>query len=194
METYYLKKNGIVKVKQSEKGAHIKPLNGYPEYMVILDLDKNNIWVKDEDGKRMKWYKRKYGEPVVKLINRDGTIAEKYMSEVEKENFEVINGPPKTKQRLTKNQTDILNAQMKKIEQYYLNNKVIYNARVPFVDFSKPYLQLDAETEERIEDAKYMTRYYDICYRLSTGKIQYDDLTIWEQDLCANRGVRNEDY
>ena len=71
-------------------------------------------------------------------------------------------------------------------------NKIIEYATPPFVDFNKlatKKVRFPEVPDFSDEEEEYMNKYRDICRRLNCGDIEYDDLTEWEQDLCANRGV-----
>jgi hypothetical protein len=110
-------------------------------------------------------------------------------------------------------------AMFKKIESNFRNmetlcleTQLIAYAATPFVGFKKlatkknvnfseykctlsraemKEAESQAYLDEALEDEEeeYMNKYRDICRRLNCGDIEYDDLTEWEQDLCANRGV-----
>lgn len=43
----------VMKIREAKKGVHTKPMEGYPGYTVQLDLDKNNLWVFDENGEKL---------------------------------------------------------------------------------------------------------------------------------------------
>jgi hypothetical protein len=76
-----------------------------------------------------------------------------------------------------------VNAMMMNIERLHAETKLIYSAAKPFQDFS-------LKNDDEYDRNRYMKDYREICRKLTTGEIKhYDDLTIWEQDLCANRGV-----
>ena len=92
-------------------------------------------------------------------------------------------------------------------QRSYLNRPIISRSikrtigRLSIEDFNDPKefhdivraCELADFKEEKLKE-EYMSKYQDICRRLNSKEIEYDDLTNWEQDLCTYRGVRSEAY